>query len=315
MILPLALGTLSLACGIRNPLQKTEIVSTAAALAPTIEAVATDVAPTLNAVVEEAGDLAATAVIEATEFAPTLEAAVEDLAPTVESVAGTLVPGADAIATALPLPNSATPSGGIEEYLSQLQGNEGLSGLDSFRQTAVIDFEDSEQTGRVDYWGEFTTSPRATHGRVEFSGQASAGLPVPAFEYIVIEEETWIKLGLLPWQNVPQGVETVIGQQPYSADSFLLAAPAAQRVMPDQTVNGIECKHYVYSKDDVSFQGGNLETASGEIFTAVDGGYVVRYTLHGVGSLDNFFAGQTGNIHLVYDLFDVNVGLEIQPPR
>ncbi len=290
LILLLALGTVSLACGIRNPLQKPEIVSTAAALAPTIEAAATEIAPTIASV-------------------------VEDLAPTVASAVGTLVPGADVIATALPLPAFATPSGGIDEFLSQLQGSEGLSGLDSFRQTAVLDWEDGEQTGKVEYWGEFTASPRATHGRVTLSGQASAGLPVPSFEYIVIDGETWVKLGLLPWQNVPGGVETIVGQQPYSADSFLLAAPAAQRVMPDQTVNGIVCKHYVYSKDDVSFEGGSLDTASGEIFTAADGGYVVRYTLSGTGRLDSFFAGQTGNITLVYDLLEINSGLEIQPPR
>ena len=285
----LIIGAVSLACGISNPIKEPEIVSTAAALAPTLEAAVTKVAPTLEAV-------------------------VEDLAPTIAAAAATLIPGAEAVVTALPIPALPTPGGEIDEFLSQLQGSGGLSGLDSFRQTAVLDFQDGEQSGKVDYWGEFTTSPQATHGRVTLSGLASAGLPLPTFEYIVIEGEAWVKIGLLPWQNIPEGVETITGQQPYSADSFLLAAPAAQRVMPDQTVNGIECKHYVYSKDDLSFEGGSFETASGEIFTAVDGGYVVRYTLYGVGTLNNFFAGQTGTINLVYDLSDVNTDLAIEPP-
>ena len=315
LILFIALGTVSLACGIRNPLQKPKIISTAAAIAPTVEAAATVLAPTLNAAAEDASDLAATAAVEATKIVPTIAGVVDDLAPTIAAAAGTLVPGVDVITTALPVPALGTPSGGIEEFLNQLPGNEGLSGLDSFRQTAVIDWNDGEQTGRVEYWGKFTNNPRATHGKVTMSGQASAGLPVPAFEYIVIEGESWVKLGLLPWQNVPGGAEALIGQQPYSADSFLLAAPAAQRVMPDQTINNIDSKHYVYSKDDITFEGGSLETASGEIFTAVDGGFVVRYTLSGAGSLNGFFAGQTGNIYLVYDLLDVNAELEIQPPN
>jgi hypothetical protein len=109
-------------------------------------------------------------------------------------------------------------------------------------------------------------------------------------------------------------VETVTGQRTFSADDFLLAAPAAQRVAPDQVVNGIECKHYIYAKNDISFEGGTLDYAQGDIYTAIDGGYVVHYTLYGEGALNNFFAGQTGTLSLVYNLFDVNAELSIQPP-
>jgi hypothetical protein len=304
LLFPLLLIVLvGLACGVSVP-KEVEVVATAAAVVPTLEAAATQMAPAVDAISTQASELAATAMVQVTEAVPTLEAVATALAPVAETAA-TVLP-------ALPLP---TPDGGIEEFLDQVQGSEGLSGLTSFRQTAVLDFEDAGQTGKVDYWGEFTTSPQATHGRVTLSGQAAAGLPLPTFEYVIIDGAAWVKIGPLPWQAIPEGVETVTGQQPYSADDFLFAVPAAQRVLPDETLNGIECKHYVYNVSDVSFEGGSLSSAQGEIYTAVDGGYVVQYTLQGEGSLEKFFTGQTGTINLVYDLFDVNADFMIEPPR
>jgi len=289
----LLLAMAGLACGISNPLEESGAVSTAAALAPTLEAAATELAPAMEAVATEASEAIATAVTVATEIAPTVEAA----------------------ATILPELPVSTPVGGIEEFLNMVSGSDGLGGLTSFRQTAVLDFTGGGQTGKVDYWGEFTTDPQATHGRVTLSGLAAAGLPLPTFEYIIIEGATWIKIGRQPWMPVQEGVETFTGQQPYSADDFLFAIPQAQRVLPDQTVNGIECKHYVYTVSDFQFEGGSLNSANGEIYTAVNGGYIVQYTLHGEGSLDEYFAEMTGIINLVYNVLDVNSGFTIQPPR
>lgn len=304
LVLLLLLTAAGLSCGRSGSLQDSQAISTAAALAPTLQAGATALV--------EAGDA----------IAPTLEAPATESAPTAVTEAGQLiatqaVPTAEATqAPPSPLtPEPATPPGGTGEFLPQMTGSQGLSGLASYRQSATLDFVGGGQSGRVDYWGEFTASPQATHGRVTLSGLAAAGLPLPAFEYIIIEGETWVKVGRFQWQAVPGGTQQVTGQQPYSAETFLFAWPAAQRVLPDEVVNDTPCKRFVYQTTNLVFQGGSLDTASGEVCTAVEGGYVVRYTLNGTGRMDAFFAGQTGTINLVYNVLDVNASFEILPPR
>lgn len=299
---PLLLALAGLACGLTNPLENPEAVSTAAALIPTLQAAAVDLAPTLEAVV--------------TDLAPAVEAAATALMiATPEEVPMELATTVQAAAPVTPELPRPTPIGGIEEYLGVTDASTGLSGLASFRQTAALSFSGNAETGKVDYGGEFTTVPQATHGRVVLSGLAAAGLPIPTFEYIIVEGAAWIKIGRQPWIPVVEEIETLTGRQPFNADDFIIGVPTAQRVLPNQFVSGVECKHYIYDVNDLQLEGGRLSSASGEIYTALEGGYVVQYTLHGVGSLDEFFAGQSGTIDLSYTVFDVNSGIAIRPPR
>ncbi len=296
---PLLLALAGLACGLTNPLENPEAVSTAAALVPTLRAAAVDLAPTLEAMV--------------TDLAPAVEAAATALMiATPEEVPMELATTAQAATPKLPRP---TPIGGTEEYLGVTDPSTGLSGLASFRQTAVLSFSSNGETGKVDYWGEFTAVPQATHGRVELSGLAAAGLPIPTFEYIIIENSAWVKIGRQPWIPVAEEIEALTGRQPFNADDFFFAVPTAQRVLPNQFVSGVECKHYVYDVNDLQMEGGSMSSASGEIYTALEGGYVVQYSLHGVGSMDEFFAGQSGTTDLSYTVLDINSGITIRPPR
>ncbi|MCK4315583.1 MAG: hypothetical protein KAX24_07410 [Anaerolineae bacterium] len=47
---------------------------------------------------------------------------------------------------------------------------------------------------------------------------------------------------------------------------------------------------------------------------ALEGVYVVRYTLDGSGTFENYFRGG-GTLHLVYDTYDVGAPIGIQAPR
>ncbi len=190
----------------------------------------------------------------------------------------------------------------------------GLSGLNSFRQTVKMTLSGGGKRGIIDYWAEFTTNPPATHGRVVLGGSAAAGLPNPSLEYIIIESRVWVKIGQRPWVRA-KDVETATGQQTFSADDILFAVQGARRVMPNEVINGIECKHYIYDLSNIQQEGVTLDYATGDIYTAVDGGYVVRYTVNAQGSVEGLFGGQPGQITGVYDVFDVNAPISIQPPR
>lgn len=49
-------------------------------------------------------------------------------------------------------------------------------------------------------------------------------------------------------------------------------------------------------------------------YVALEGGYVVRYTLDGSGTFEDYFRGG-GTLHLVYDTYDVGAPIGIQAPR
>ena len=83
--------------------------------------------------------------------------------------------------------------------------------------------------------------------------------------------------------------------------------------MPNETINGIVCKHYVYDINDLQVES-DMTDASGAIWVAQDGSYGVRLTMNGHGTYyDTYSASRT--LNLVYDLYDVNTPISITPPR
>ena len=85
-----------------------------------------------------------------------------------------------------------------------------------------------------------------------------------------------------------------------------------QRVEPDEVVNGIPCVHYTYNVQSVPTQYGTV-SGHGDVYVALEGGYVVRYTLEGSGTFEDYFQG-SGTLSLVYDTYDVGAPISISPP-
>jgi hypothetical protein len=57
-------------------------------------------------------------------------------------------------------------------------------------------------------------------------------------------------------------------------------------------------------------------SGTGAICVALDGGYVVHYTLNGHGTFEDeeFFQG-SGTFEIVYDTYDVGAPINIKAPR
>ena len=73
------------------------------------------------------------------------------------------------------------------------------------------------------------------------------------------------------------------------------------------------CAHYAYDVQNIPAEYGTVD-ARGQIWIALDGGSVVRYTLEAVGTFGEYFEGE-GTPKLTYDTFDVGGNIEINPPR
>lgn len=110
-------------------------------------------------------------------------------------------------------------------------------------------------------------------------------------------------------------------QNPFSemldSSALLSELDNAERVMPDETINGIQSAHYVFDETDLKGTEGEVENADGHVYVSLEGGYVVRILMDGRGQL-NLFGGNTdqvGDIHFALNLSDVNAPLEVAPPE
>lgn len=193
---------------------------------------------------------------------------------------------------------------------------QGLGNLGTFRQRMRASYTatGSDYKGSYEYDADVNTAQQAVHVTVSGSSPAIDELPANTLQVIWIGTKAWFKIGNQPWLPYPESVQALpFSEQLYSAGSFMPYVLYFERVEPDETVNGILCAHYTYDVDNVPTQYGTV-SGTGDVYVALDGGYVVRYTLDGSGTFDEYFVGQ-GTISLVYDTYDVGAGIDITPPR
>ncbi|HSJ54344.1 MAG TPA: hypothetical protein VLC52_11445, partial [Anaerolineae bacterium] len=215
---------------------------------------------------------------------------------------------------------SATLSGdspAVEQYtFDPALWQESLAPLTSFRQKAVLDFTaaGSGIRSKVTYEGEVTAEPSALHSLVRVEGQGAADLPTNQVEVTWINDQVWVKVGFKPWVPVPaSAVQNMYSGEVVGAADLLPFVLHARRVLPDETVNGIPSKHYVYDVDNLQTDVG-MTSARGDLWVAREGGFLVRLTLDGQGTYYDTYS-TSGTLRLVYDLYDVGVPLTITPPR
>lgn len=192
---------------------------------------------------------------------------------------------------------------------------EGLGNLGTFRQRMTVDFtaEEVDYSGTYHYEADVNTGDQAVHIVVSAEGAAVDQLPASSVQAIWIGTQLWLKLGNRPWLPIPESVAALeFDEQMLAVGDFLPYARQFERV-GEETVNGIECARYTYDADNLPTEYGTV-SGTGDVYVALDGGYVVRYTLDGTGTFEENFQG-SGAISLVYDTYDVGAGIVIEPPR
>jgi hypothetical protein len=96
----------------------------------------------------------------------------------------------------------------------------------------------------------------------------------------------------------------------FEPDDVMGGLEHARRVRPDETVNGILCRHYVFDETSITWTA--LAHAEGEVWIAVDGDYVVKYTVEAEGL--NPASQEEGHVEWEYQVRDVNASIIIEPP-
>jgi hypothetical protein len=253
-----------------------------------------------------------------TQVAPTEEVAVEPTlpppteAPAEPTEAPTLPP--QTVEEKDPLEVAEIPELKVPEVDAS---SEGMGHLGTFRQRMSIKFtaEDSSYASILNYDSEVNTDAQAMHVTLGAEGPAAQDLPANTVEVIWIGTNMWVKVGKQPWIPVQEDVGALpFDEQILAVGDFMPYVQYFERV-DEREMNGVPCAYYTYTADNVPTKYGTV-SGSGDICVALDGGYVVHYTLKGHGTFesDEFFQG-SGALELVYDTYDVGAPIDIDQPR
>jgi hypothetical protein len=250
---------------------------------------------------------------------PTLAGQASDqsaAAPTEEPVA----PPAGGEETPTAEPEAATPAPTEEDLnLPDLTG--GLAGLNSYRSTFNMRFvgKDAEGNAVEGTWEteeDFTREPRAQRIFITTSGSAAGMTGQPgSFEIITIGDMNYMISqdadGTTSCVSVSSGEESEMTQGLFTPD--MMGGVSGAKYAGRETVNGISTKHYTWKENSLPVFG--FTSASGDVWVATDGDYVVRYVAEASGSGTLFGASEEeGTISFEYNLTDVNGPLTIEAP-
>lgn len=205
-------------------------------------------------------------------------------------------------------PGDRTETGEEDEEIGLSSITGGLQGLDSYRSHFEMTFEDT--TGdETEYWTfemdtEYVRDPFAQRVVIR-GGEAGEGL-----ESVQIGDRQYVVFG--DGQCISSSADEAeeLDTELFEPDDFIGGLEKARRVRPDEEVNGILCRHYTFDETYVNW--GDITSAEGEMWVAVDGDYVVKHILQAEGK--NPATGEEGHLEWVYEVRDVNKSFSIEPP-
>lgn len=187
----------------------------------------------------------------------------------------------------------------------------GLADLPSYTATLTLSFDGSKD-GKAQQWTKTYVmlarlDPRERKLTVQKSGDLTNLDNVNLAERDGVAY-TWQGENTCVANAIKQGESPSEGAEPASLLSFVVGADEAGT----ETVNGVASNHYTFDEHALALQG--VTQATGELWTASDGGYVVKYVLTSKGKSDYFGEGIEGTLTEDYELSGVGAPVDIQLP-
>ena len=232
----------------------------------------------------------------ATDVPATLEALVEEG----EVEAEATEPPAEAS------PEAGEEAGGEELDLSSVTS--GLEALDSYAshlEVATLEGGTATPTGTLVMDTEYVREPRAERVVMRSGGSEDA------VEIIQVGGQQYFVLGEGQCMSSQAEEGDTLGAEGMQPDDLVGELQGAKRVLPDETVNGVLCRHYTFDQNALTGTGA-FSSAQGEVWVSVEGEFVVKYVLQAQGSDSS--TGQETEFTMLYELREVNSGLTIEPP-
>jgi hypothetical protein len=229
---------------------------------------------------------------------------------------GTPAPKAPAVK-----PTATTSASGGGDTLSLQSRDAGLDKLKSYKMRWLAEWK-STDTGSTesdgwDWVEEYSSDPAALHWNWNITNSTDKTKNT--------QMEAWQVGNTMYMQTVEaDGTKQCISMSSDDKSnqlskglfnpSMLGSVSDAQYVGTD-TVNGIKAKHYKYNEKSANLFG--AAKVSGEIWVAVDGGFVVKETVNWSGAAGLFGAGSKskGDGKWSWELSNVNQPITITPPE
>jgi hypothetical protein len=215
---------------------------------------------------------------------------------------------------------SEQPTKPAEESLSLQSRDVGLDKLKSYRIRWQSQWSTTEggntKTANWNWVEEYSSSPEALHWNWKYAdvNETNQG----SFEAWQIGDTTYMITADKSGQGNCVSFSTADASQRLGKGLFSpksLGSLSGARYVGNDTVNGIPSKHFQYDEKSVAL--GGLGKVTGELWVAIDGGYVVKDNMHWEGSAGLFgsSATGTGDGQWVWELSDVDRPITIKPPE
>lgn len=234
--------------------------------------------------------------------------------------------------TNTPVPPTATPEPvptdtpePVEEEVDLSESDIDLTDLDSYtmRMTLTSTAPDGTEQG-MNMAVSVSADPPAQLITINTFGIEEMGAETPSEMQMALTDGTlYMSVPGEGCFSLPGGdgvEEEFLGDLP-GVEDFTEGLGTVTRIRPNETINGIETIHYRF--DEASFLDlmgdDDIESVTGDLYVAVDGGYLVRMEIEGVGAGMNLFdeseSAEAVPFSIVYDIVDINQPIEIMLPE
>jgi hypothetical protein len=251
---------------------------------------------------------------KASEVAATAKAVATEV-----KSAGTPAPAATATKSGS-APTSAPGGGGGDNPLSLQDRQSGLDKLKSYRMRWQAQWSSTDsgktETASWDWQEEYSSEPKALHWIWHIVSQDQS--QSADWEVWQIDNTMYMRTKEAGGDGQCTSFSSDDQNSQLTKGLFnpsMLGSVKDAKYVGTDTVNGISAKHYKYDEKSAALFGASK--VAGEIWVAVEGGYVVKETVawNGGGGLFGGKSNAKGEGKWTWELSDVNKAIPIQAPE
>jgi hypothetical protein len=242
---------------------------------------------------------------------------------TEQPMATEAAPTSEPVAT----PAESSTDQGQEQALDLMTSISDLATLNSYRAAFRFDWtgtkDDQPVEGYMQMNSAFVRQPPAQELHFEGQGfEANSDQGLGKVSFIQVGDKAWFyESDSDSWMQVPAG-SMDFAQGLFFKPEDLLSdydISKAQRSQSPEQVNGVQAYKYTFDEKDFDLTGLTagevVKRASGEVYVAVDGDYVVKLAIDAdLSYTDPNEVFQQGNIKMTFDISDINQPITIEPP-
>lgn len=212
--------------------------------------------------------------------------------------------------------SATTNNNASEDFLSLDVSSLEPAGVNSYRFSAVYEVtgtaEGQSVSNRATVNGSRIINPPAT--TFSMSGEGANAAAGQTGIFTQIGTDLYVELpgaGCLSTGGQDTFHDTYANM--LNASGALGQLQDAKRVLPNETINGVETKVYAFDQTTLASVAGAYSSVNGRIYLAADGGYPVRVTMTATGS-NSFSGGGEATLNYELNFSDFNGNFEINVP-